>query len=82
MDVSSVFPDPGYNVDNFKTRAIVAVKFQILSPNFKPSKKIDIVKAYLFRLLKVYLIDDPIYSTMSTLNKRLKKEEKEMVTLP
>ncbi len=69
-DMSSDFPDPGHNVDNFKGVAIVAVEFQILSRNFKASKKIDVVKAYLFRLLEMYLVDDPIHSTISTLNKR------------
>ncbi len=68
--VSSNFSDdPGHNVDDFKARATMAVKFQILLYNFKASKKVDVVKAYLFRLLGVYLIDDPIHSTMSTPNK-------------
>ena len=47
-NVSSDFPNPGYNVDDFKARTIVAVEFQILLRNFKASKKVDIVKAYLF----------------------------------
>ena len=57
-DVNSDYPNPGHNVDNFKSGATVAVEFQILSRNFKASKKVDAVKAYSFRLLGVYLVDD------------------------
>ncbi len=81
-NVSSDFPDPGHDVDNFKAGAIVAVEFQILSRNFKASKKVDAVKAYLFRLLGVYLVDDLIHSTMSTPNKRQRGEDEWMVTSP
>lgn len=47
-NVSSNFLDPAHNVDDFMSNATVAVKYQILSRNFKASKKIDAVKAYLF----------------------------------
>ncbi len=69
-NVSSEFPDVGHNVNNFKARATVVVEFQILLHNFKASKKVDAVKAYLFQLLRIYLIDDLMHSTISTLNKR------------
>lgn len=68
-DVSSNFSDPGYDVDNFKAGVIVALEFQILSRNFKASNKVDTVKANLFQLLGIYLIDNPIHSTILTLNK-------------
>ncbi len=76
LDVSNDFSDPRYNIDNFIARMIVVVKFQILLLNFKDSKKIDVVKAYSFRLLRVYLVDDPIHSTISTLNKHQQGEDK------
>ncbi len=81
-DVNSDFPDPGYDVDDFKAGATVAVEFQILSRNFKASKKVDAVKAYSFRLLGVYLVDDPMHSTMLTPNKRQRGEDEWMVTPP
>ncbi len=81
-DVRSDFPDPGHDVDDFKGGATVAVEFQILLRNFKASKKIDAVKAYSFRLLGVYLVDDPIHSTMSMPNKRQRGEDKWMITPP
>ncbi len=59
----------------------MVVEFQILSRNFKTSKKVDAVKAYLFQLLGVYLVDDPIHSTMSTPNKRQHGEDEWMITL-
>ncbi len=81
-NVSSDFPDPGYDVDDFKAGATMAVEFQILSCNFKASKKVDAVKTYSFRLLGVYLVDDPIHSTMSTPNKRQHREDEWMITPP
>ncbi len=80
-NISSNFPDPGHNIDDFKAGAIVAVEFQILLRNFKASKKVDVVKAYLFQLLGVYLVDNPMHSTMSTPNKHQRGEDKWMVTL-
>ncbi len=44
-NVSSDFSDPGHDVDNFKMGATVVVEFQILSHNFKASKKVDAIKA-------------------------------------
>lgn len=70
VDMSSDFFDLGYKVDNFKTMAIIIVEFQILLQNFKVSKKIDIVKTYLFWLLRIYLINNPIYLIILTPNKR------------
>lgn len=43
-DVNGDYPDPGHDVDGFKTEARVAVEFQLLSANVKASKKIDAVK--------------------------------------
>lgn len=62
-------PDLEHDVDNLKVEVMVAIEFQILSPNFKVFKKIDAVKTYLFRLFGVYVINDLIYSIMSTPNK-------------
>ncbi len=81
-NVSNDFPDPGHDVDDFKAGATVVVEFQILSRNFKTSKKVDVVKAYSFRLLGVYFVDDPMHSTMSTPNKRQYGEDKWMITPP
>lgn len=44
------FSNLEYNVNGFKSGAIVVVEFQIMLHNFKVYKKIDIVKAYLFQL--------------------------------
>lgn len=68
--MSNDFPDLRHDVYDFKVEATIAVEFQILSRNFKTSKKINAIKAYLFRLLKVYLVDNLIHLTMSTANKR------------
>lgn len=59
-NVDDDYPDPGYDVDDLKTGATVAVEFQIHSRNFKASKKIDGVKTYSFRLLGVYPTTWPI----------------------
>ncbi len=58
----------------------MAVEFQILSCNLKTSKKVDVVKTYLFWLLRVYLVDDPMHSTISTPNKRQSGEDEWIVT--
>ncbi len=80
-NVSSEFPDSGHDVDNFKAGVTVAVEFQILLYNFKASKKVDAIKAYSFWLLRVYLIDNLMYSTISTPNKCQCGEDQWMVTL-
>lgn len=46
--VKGDYPDPGYDVDDFKAGARVAVEFQIVSRNFKALKMIDAVKTYSF----------------------------------
>lgn len=70
-NVNSDYPDPGHAVDDFKSGATVAIEFQVLSrATSKLPKKVDAVKVYSFRLLGVYLIDDPVQSTMSTPDKR------------
>ena len=74
-DISSDFLDPGHDVDDFKLGATMAIEFQIFSRNFKVSKKVDAVNAYLFRLLGVYLVDDPIHLTMSIPNKRQHRKD-------
>ena len=80
--VKGDYPDPGHDVDDFKAGARVAVEFQIVSRNFKASKRIDAVKAYSFRLLGVYLIDEPTNSTISTPEKRRRGDDEWMVTPP
>lgn len=60
MDINSNSLKLRYDIDNFKSGITVVVVFQILSYNFKTSKKVDTIKVYLFRLLEVYLINDLI----------------------
>lgn len=57
----------------------MAIEFQILLQNFKTSKKVDAIKAYLFRLLGIYLVDDLVYSTILTPDKSQHGEDKWMV---
>lgn len=68
-NISNNFSNPGHNIDELISGAIVVVEFQILLYNFKASQKVDAVNAYLFQLLGVYLIDDLINLTILTLNK-------------
>ncbi len=58
----------------------MVIEFHILLRKFKASKKVDVVKAYLFWLLEVNLIDNPMYSTMLTPNNCQRKEDKWIVT--
>ena len=48
----------------------MAEEFQINSKNFKASKRIDTVKTNLFRLLEVYMVDNPSNETISISKKR------------
>lgn len=64
--VNGDYPNPGHDINNFKAGAKVAIEFQVNSRNFKANKKIDVMKAYLFYLLGVYLVDDLNSKTMST----------------
>lgn len=75
-DVNTDFPNSEYNVNDFKSDATVAVKFQILSHNFKAFIKVDAVKVYLFWLLGVYFVDYQALSTMLTLDKRQRGDNK------
>lgn len=81
-DMDADYPNPGHDVDDFKNGSKVAVEFQIMSRNFKASKKVDAVKAFFFRLLGVYLIDNPIQTTVSTPEKRRRGENEWMVMPP
>ena len=69
MGVDGDFPNPGYDVDNFKAGAKVVAEFQVNFGNFKVGKKIITVKVYLFCLLGVYLVDNLSKETISTLKK-------------
>ena len=80
MEVDKDYSNLGHNVDNFKIGAKVAMEFQINSRNFKASKKIDAIKAHLFRLLGVYLVDNPSNETMSTPKKRHPGNNKWIIT--
>ena len=75
-DINSNFPNPGHNVNDFKSSAIIAVEYQILLRNFKAFKKVNIVKAYSFRLLRIYLVDNLVQSTILTTNKRQHEDDK------
>lgn len=75
-NINSDFSDPKHNVDDIKAEAIMIIDIQIPLHNFKTSKKVDIIKIYLFQLLKVYLVNDLMHLTMSTLNKREYKKDK------
>lgn len=46
----------GMTVTSSKIGLKMAVKFQIMSRNFKAFKKVDIIKVYSFCLMGVYLI--------------------------
>ena len=74
-DVDTNYPDPEHDVDDFKSGARVAMEFQILSRNFKASKKVNVVKTYSFQLLGLYLVDDSVHSTMSTPDKRQRGDD-------
>lgn len=69
MRVKRDYPDLNHNVDNFKVGVKVAIKFQINLQNFKTTKKIDTIKTYFFRLVEVYLIDEPNKKPISILKK-------------
>lgn len=68
-NVNSDYSDPGHNIKNFKSGMTVAIDIQILLQNFKAFKKVDAIKVYLFLLLRIYLVDDPVHSIMSTQDK-------------
>ncbi len=70
------YPNPGHDVDDFKNSSRVVVEFEIMSRNFKASKKVDAIKAFFFRLLGIYLINDPIQITVSTPEKQRQGEDK------
>lgn len=80
--VKGEYLDSGHDVDNFKARAIIAVEFQLVSKNFKVSKKTNNVKIYLFRLLGVYLIDAPALSMMSSPEKQRREDNEGIVMSP
>lgn len=69
MEIEKNYLNLAYDVDNFKARAKVAVKFQVNSRNFKTNKKIDALKIYLFCFLEVYLVDNSNNKNISTFNK-------------
>lgn len=69
VNINTNYPNLRHNVNNFKSGAKMAIEFQIMSQNFKASKKMNTVKAYLFQLLKVYFVNNQVYSIMLILNK-------------
>lgn len=77
--VKGNYLDLGYDVNDFKAGATIAVEFQLILRNFKTSKKINVIKVYLFRLLGVYLMDNPVLSTMSMPEKQNQKDNKWMI---
>ncbi len=81
-NVDADYLNPGHDVDDFKNGLRVAIGFQIVSRNFKASKKVDVVKAFSFRLLGVYLINDSVQITVSTPEKRRGGQDECMVTPP
>lgn len=48
----------------------MVIEFQILLYNFKASKKVNVIKTYLFQLLGMYFINDTMHLMMLTPNKR------------
>lgn len=81
-DVNTDFPDPRYNVNNFMSGATVVVEFQIMLCKLKTCNKVDIIKTYLFRLLGIYLVDDPMQSIILIPDKYQYRKDKWIVTLP
>lgn len=75
-NVNSNYSNSWHDVNNFKLGVTVAIKFQILSQNLKTSKRVNAIKGYLFWLLRVYLVDNPMHSTMLTTEKRWHKDNK------
>lgn len=78
-NIDANYPNSSHDVNNFKNGSKVIVEFQIVSQNFKASKKIDAVKVFSFQLLGVYLIDNPIQTIVSIPKKRWWGEDEWMV---
>ena len=76
VKVKSDYSDLGYDVNDFKAGARVAVEFQIVLRNFRISKKIDAVKAYSFQLLGVYLIDELTNGTILSPENQHQRDDK------
>lgn len=68
-NINSNFLDVGHNDNDFKSNIIVVMEFEILLYKFKASKKVDVIKTYLFWLLGVSFLDDLVQSIMSISNK-------------
>lgn len=68
--VTSEYLDLRHDTDDFNAKARVTIEFQAVLYNFKVLKRINAVKAYIFRLLEVYLIDKLTNSIILTLEKR------------
>ena len=56
------------------------MEFQVLSHGFKVSKRVNIMKVYSFYLLAIYLVNNPVYLNISTLEKHQYRDNKWMVT--
>lgn len=70
VKIKGDYPDSKHNVNNFKAKLKIAIKIQLVSYNFKVSKKIDVIKAHFFCLLKVYSINKSVNSIILTLKKQ------------
>lgn len=71
IEIKKDYLDPSYNINNLKVGIKVVVEFKINLQNFKVIKKIDIIKTYLFYLLKIYLIDKLNKKIILTLKKMI-----------
>lgn len=79
VKIKGNYLDPRHDVDDFKAKARVAMEFWEVLCNFKTSERINTIKAYFFRLFKVYLIDKPTNSIILTLEKWRQENNKKMV---
>lgn len=47
-EIEDDYSDLGHDIDDFKAKTKIAIKFQLIFHKFKISKKINTIKAYSF----------------------------------
>lgn len=81
-NIKGDYPDSRNNMDDFKVKVKIAIKFYLVLYNFKVLKRVDVINTYSFRLLEIYLIDKSINSIISTLEKWHWRDNKWIITSP
>lgn len=51
-DMDADYPDPGHDVDDFKNGSKVAIEFQVVSRNFRASKRVECRKGILIPTIR------------------------------